>query len=217
MMKRLIASLLCLMLCGALPCPAEGGARTELFSRAMGLCALMDECAADPQYLSLYRLDAAARQEIRNMGSHTRSDVRRADLYVLKDGFFSTWLSASKVDCGRLSEAVYRKLKDGIPASVGNMVNSGAPQAFLNASSALRCGTAFPAPAEDMPAYCLVHLIFAGGAEALCSFVRTQEGAVSAYVSAVQPGGLQKALRQMALSGVPESALFESSVLYPGE
>ena len=97
------------------------------------------------------------------------------------------------------------------------MVNSGAPQAFLNASSALRCGTAFPAPDVEMPAYCLIHLTFAGGPEALCSFVRTEAGAVSAYVSVVQPGGLQKALRQMALSGVPESALFERSVLYPGE
>lgn len=216
MIKRLIASLLCVMLCGAVPCLAEGGARTELFSRAMDLCALMDACAADPQYLSLYNLDAAARQEIGNMGSHGWSDLRRAELYVLKDGFFRAWLSASKVDCERLPEAVYRKLKEGIPASVGNMVNSGAPQAFLSASSALRCGTAFPAPAEAMPAYGLIHLVFSGS-EALCSFVRTQEGAVSAYVSAVQRGGLQKALRQMKLSGVPESALFESTVLYPAE
>lgn len=214
MIKRLAASLLCVILCAALPCLAVDGGRTELLNRAMDLCALMDACAADPQYSKLYGLDDAAQREISGMGSHGWADVRRADLYVLKDGFFRTWLSASKVDCDLLSAAVYRKLAEGIPASVGNMVNSGASQAFLSASSALRCGTVFPAPAEETPAYCLIHLMFTSGAEALCSFVRTEEGAVSAYVSAVQRGGLQKALRQMMLSGVPESALFESSVLY---
>ena len=217
MTKRLIASLLCVMLCGALPCLSEGGARTDLLNRAMDLCALMDACAADPQYLSLYGLDAAARNEIGNMGSHDWSSLREADLDVLKDGFFRIWLSASKVDCDQLSGAVYRKLAEGIPASVGNMVNSGAAQAFLSASSALRCGTAFPAPAEEIPACCLIHLIFENGSEALCSFVRTEAGAVSAYVSAVQRGGLQKALRQMKLSGVPESPLFEIISLYPAE
>lgn len=217
MIKRLAAFVLCLTLCGALPCLSESGVSTELLNRAMDLCALMDACAADTQYARLYGLDETALLEIRKMGSHGWPDLLSADLYVLKDGFFRTWLSASKVDCGRLPQAVYSKLVEGIPASVGSMVNSGAPQAFLSASSALRCGTAFPAPAGETPPYCLIHLTFTGGAEALCSFVRTQEGAVSAYVSAVQSGGLQKALRQMTLSGVPQSSLFESSALYPAE
>ena len=124
MTKRLIASLLCVMLCGALPCLAEGGARTELFSRAMDLCALMDACAADPQYLSLYGLDAAARQEIGNMGSHALSDVRRADLYVLKDGFFSTWLSASKAFSGRAGISPVHSVAEATSAAMSGAAAS---------------------------------------------------------------------------------------------
>ena len=214
MRDRITALLLCLALIAPWPCISRAETGDGLLNRAMALCALMDQCAADPQYVKLYGLDGAAQAEIRSMGSHGWDQLRQADMYVLKDGFFEAYLKASSVQCGALPEAVLQKLKEGIPASLPNMVNSGASQAFSAASSALRCGTAFPVQGENMPSYCLLHLTFLSGAEALCSFVRTEGGAVSAYVSAVQKGGLQKALRQMKLSGIPEAMLFDASVIW---
>ena len=216
MTRKITALVLCLLLTAAVCRAARADAYETLLNQALDLCALMDACAADPQYIKLYGLDAAAQGEIQRMGTHARTALREACLYALRDGFFEAWLSASGVDCERLDGKVLGKLREGIPASLANMVNSGAPQAFLSAAAALRSGTAFPAPADNMPRYCLIHLTFMSGAEALCSFVRTENGAVSAYVTAVQQGGLHRALRQMALSGVPEIRLYEKSVLFSG-
>ena len=199
-----------LLMCLAAPVRA-GDLNTEaerlLLSRALSLCGTLDACADDPEYGRLYRTEGVP-EEMARIGRQDWTAPKSARLYIIKEKLFSVYLSGSSVREDDLSAEARDKLRAAIPGSLVNLINT-EDSVFIAASSALRCGTAFSAGETDIPAWSLIYLTFDGGYDALCSFVRTEEGIVSAYLAAVKRGGMEKLLSQLKRAFIRESDLFD--------
>ena len=212
-LTRLAAVLMCALLLAPAArgesLPPEDGTRL-LLSQALSLCAMMDACADEPAYVRLYEGSEAAKAQITRIGAQDWTALEEARLYVIKEKLFSVYLSASSVDYGALSGPVRDKLRDGIPPSVLSMGTSGELEGFGAAASALRCGKVFYAYGAQVPRWCLLHLTFRGEYDALCSFVSTEDGVVSAYLMPAEKGSLSRTIRMLTYTGVPRNELFES-------
>ena len=217
MKKTFLTRLASVLLCALLLAPAaqseslaaENGVQL-LLSQALSLCAMMDACADEPAYVQLYEGDGAAKTQIARIGAQDWTALEEARLYIIKEKLFSVYLSASSVDYGALSGPVRDKLRDGIPPSVLSMGTSGKLEGFSAAASALRCGKVFYTYGARVPRWCLMHLTFRGEYDALCSFVSTEDGVVSAYLMPAEKDSLSRTIRMLTYTGVPQSELFES-------
>ena len=212
MIRRLI--ILCLVL--LLACPAAlseavspPSRETEqlLLSQALSLCSLMDACTKDPEYAKLYGLTGNGEFEAIGRQGWTHPDS--VWMYVIKDRLYTVFLSASGVDFAGMSEPVQRKMREAIPSSLNSLINAGEPTEFLQVSSALRCGKVFAEGETICPAACLLYLSFPDGYDGLCSFVKTEGGLVSAYLSPVKKGGMERLLRQLKRAFIQEKDLFD--------
>ena len=215
--RTFLARLASVLLCALLLTPAARGESLPpgdwtrlLLSQALSLCATMDACADEPAYVRLYEGEGPAREQIARIGEQDWTALEEARLYVIKEKLFSVYLSASSVDYDALSVPVRDKLRDGIPPSVLILGASGRLEGFRAAASALRSGKVFYTYGTPVPRWCLLHLTFRGEYDALCSFVSTEDGVVSAYLMPAEKGSLSRTIRMLTRAGVPQSELFES-------
>ena len=210
MRKRAALFLIILLLTQPLFSLAEvPGADTQrlLLSSALSLCETMDACADDPEYAKLY--PANVREAMGLIGRQDWASPKAARLYVIKERLFSVYLSASSVDEAALSAPARKKLREAIPSSLTGLINT-EQTAFPSAAGALRCGGVLPQVPADTPEWCLIYLTFDGSYDALCSFVKTDSGCVSAYLSAVQKDGIGRLLSQLRRAFIREQDIFEA-------